>query len=123
MTVTTQSVQFTLLACGALITGCDSTTKSSAATRAGAPAARASGATGAMPDMPGMTGMQMRTDGSALLSASTVKQFGITFDTAAVRELQATLRTTGTVAVDESGVVAVTTKVGGFIERRQSVTG
>ena len=71
-----------------------------------------------------MPGMQMSADGSALLSASAIKQFGITFDTAAERDLQATLRTTGTVAVDESGVVAVTTKVAGFIERLDArVTG
>lgn len=74
--------------------------------------------------MAGMPGMQMTSDGSALLSASAIKQFGVTFDTAAVRELQGTLRTVGTVAADESGVVAVTTKVGGFIERLDAkVTG
>ncbi len=82
------------------------------------------GGYGASTAMPGMPGMQMSSDGSALISASAIKQFGVTFDTAAVRELQGTLRTVGTVAADESGVVAVTTKVGGFIERLDArVTG
>lgn len=113
-----------------LLGGCGQATKPPAASRAGADSLRASGtgtqmpAMPGMPDMPGMPGMQMRSDGSAMLSASAITQFGITFDSAVVRELQGTLRTVGTVAIDETGVVSVTTKVGGFIERLDArVTG
>ncbi len=103
----------------ALLTGCSQGAKPPAASHTGTDTLRASGAA-----MSGMPGMQMSTDGSALLSAASVKQFGITFDTAAVRELRGTLRTVGTVAADESGVVVVTTKVGGYVERLDAkVTG
>ncbi len=81
--------------------------------------------------MPGMNpprnnppGTAAGTDGFALLSPAVVKQFGITFGIADRREMRGSLRTVGTVAVDETGIVAVTTKVGGYIERLDAkVTG
>jgi membrane fusion protein, copper/silver efflux system len=77
-----------------------------------------------MPGMAGMPGMQMSADGSAQLSAAALRQFGVTFGTADERELRSEFRAVGTVALDESGVVMVTTKVGGFIERLDAkVTG
>ena len=114
----------------ALLVGCNQQNTDATPSRASADSARTAnpdaampGMTG-MPGMPGMPDMQMSADGSALLPAAAVKQFGITFDSAAVRELRGTLRTVGTVSVDESGVVAVTTKVAGFIERLDArVTG
>ena len=119
-----------------LLVACNQQEKTASPSRVGsgpALAARADSAQPGMPGMPGMpgtpgtpgmAGMQMSADGSALLPAAAVKQFGITFDSAAERELQGTLRTVGTVSVDESGVLAVTTKVAGFIERLEAkVTG
>lgn len=104
-----------------LAVGCNQQGSEASPPRAGAESARAAGSDAAMPGMPGM---QMSADGSAMLSAAAVRQFGITFDSAVVRELQGTLRTVGTVSVDESGVVAVTTKLGGYIERLDAkVTG
>lgn len=108
----------------ALVVGCNQQNTDATPSRASTDTARTASPDAAMPGMPGMPGMQMSADGSALLPAAAVKQFGITFDSAAVRELRGTLRTVGTVSVDESGVVAVTTKVAGFIERLDAkVTG
>ena len=109
------------VAIAAALTGCSNSNTERAASGRTPDSARAHNATAPMAGMPGM---QMSSDGSALLSAAAIKQFGVTFDTAAVRDLQGTLRTVGTVAADESGVVVITTKVGGFIERLDAkVTG
>lgn len=67
--------------------------------------------------MPGMAGMNMSDNGSAKLTASQIRQFGVTFGTVDVRRLTTTSRTTGVVAVDETRLVQVTPKFGGFVER------
>jgi Cu(I)/Ag(I) efflux system membrane fusion protein len=64
-----------------------------------------------------MEGMSAPANGSAKLTASQVRQFGVTFGTADVRQLTATTRTTGVIAVDETRLVQVTPKFGGFVER------
>ena len=109
------------IAMAVAMSGCSRQPNGTAASRGAADTARRGGATAPMAGMPGMP---LSADGSALLSAAAIQQFGITFDTAAVRELHGTLRTVGTVAVNESGIVAVTTKSSGFIERLDAkVTG
>ena len=70
--------------------------------------------TGAMPDMPGMN---MSSDGSVQLTASQIRQFGITFGSVEDRTLSSTLRATGAVVTPENRIVGVTTKVNGFVER------
>ncbi len=101
-----------------LLVGCNQQSNAASPPRAGADSARATASDAAMP------GMQMSADGSAMLSAAAIRQFGITFDSAVVRELRGSFRSVGTVSVDESGIVAVTTKVAGFIERLDAkVTG
>lgn len=102
----------------AILVGCNQQREAASPPRVGTDTARPAGSDAAMP------GMQVSADGSAMLSAAAIRQFGITFDSAVVRELRGTFRTVGTVSVDESGVVAVTTKVAGFIERLDAkVTG
>jgi len=73
----------------------------------------------AMKDMPGMGGMNMPTSGSGAiqLSAAQIQQFGITFGVAERRLLTGEVRTTGVVAVDETRVVEVAPRFGGFVER------
>lgn len=102
----------------AILVGCNQQGEAASPPRVGTDSARPAGSVAAMP------GMQVSADGSAMLSAAAIRQFGITFDSAVVRELRGSFRTVGTVSVDESGVVAVTTKVAGFIERLDAkVTG
>ena len=102
----------------AILVGCNQQGEAASPPRVSTDLARPAGSVAAMPDM------QMSADGSAMLSAAAIRQFGITFDSAVVRELRGSFRTVGTVSVDESGVVAVTTKVAGFIERLDAkVTG
>lgn len=67
--------------------------------------------------MPGMAGMDMSGDGSAVLTAEQITQFGVTFGTAEVRTLENAVRATGVVTVDETQVVQVAPKVAGFAER------
>jgi membrane fusion protein, copper/silver efflux system len=67
--------------------------------------------------MPGMAGMNMPDNGSAKLTANQIRQFGVTFGTVDVRRLMTTTRTTGVVTVDETRLVQVTPKFGGFVER------
>lgn len=68
----------------------------------------------AMADMPGM---DMSTDGSVRLTANQIRQFGVTFGTADVRTLEDKIRTTGIVNFDETRIVQVSPKFGGFAER------
>src|SRR5258708_5967063 len=77
------------------------------------PATKAS----AMNSMPGMEDMQASSNGSARLTASQIRQFGVTFGTVDVRRLTTTTRTTGVVAVDETRLVQVAPKFRGFVER------
>jgi membrane fusion protein, copper/silver efflux system len=67
--------------------------------------------------MTAMRGMPTSTNGSAKLSASQIRQFGVTFGTVEVRRLTTTARTTGVVVFDETRLVQVTPKFGGFVER------
>lgn len=71
--------------------------------------------TDAMHSMGGMGGMGV--DGSVRLSASQLREFGVTFGTADVRTLQNQLRTTGVVTFDETRITQVVPRFGGFVER------
>ena len=70
-----------------------------------------------MDGMPGMAGMNMNGDGSVALTADQIRTFGVTFGTAEVRTLTSAVRATGNVMIDESRVVQVAPRVGGFVER------
>jgi membrane fusion protein, copper/silver efflux system len=67
--------------------------------------------------MAAMRGMPTSTNGSTRLSPSQIRQFGVTFGTVDVRRLTTTARTTGVVVFDETRLVQVTPKFGGFVER------
>jgi Cu(I)/Ag(I) efflux system membrane fusion protein len=73
-------------------------------------------ATQSMPGMTGMAGMSVRQAGSVQLTAEQMKQFGITFGTAAIRPLISETRTTGVVTFDETRIAQVAPKFGGFVE-------
>lgn len=67
---------------------------------------------------PAMAGMEgLRPDGQVRLSASQVREFGVTYGTVDQRMLTSDTRTVGTVIIDESRTSAVTSKIGGFVER------
>lgn len=89
------------------------------ATRGGndRPDPRASGEMSGMAGMAGMEGMNMSSDGSVLLAADQVRQFGITFGTIEMRTLENEVRTVGVVTVDETRVAQVAPKFSGFVER------
>jgi Cu(I)/Ag(I) efflux system membrane fusion protein len=77
-----------------------------------------------MPGMAGMSGMQMSGSGTVLLSPSQIRQFGIAFGTAERRRLTGEVRATGVVAADETRVVEVAPRFGGFVEQlRADFTG
>jgi len=61
--------------------------------------------------------MSTSDNGAAKLTASQIRQFGVTFGTVDVRRLITTTRSSGVVAVDETRLVQVTPKFGGFVER------
>lgn len=73
-------------------------------------------------DMADMAGMDMSQAGSARLSPAQVRQFGVTFGTVEVRQLDETVRAVGYVTVDESRVVDVAPRFGGFAERMHVAT-
>jgi Cu(I)/Ag(I) efflux system membrane fusion protein len=68
-----------------------------------------------MAGMPGMAAMSR--GGTVSLTAGQIRSFGVTFGTVELRELEPTIRGTGVVALDETRVAQVTTKVSGFVER------
>lgn len=70
-----------------------------------------------MEGMGGMEGMEMNGGGSVRLVPEQIRDFGITFDFVEQRMLGAEVRTVGIVNFDETRVVAVSPKFGGFIER------
>ncbi|HUP53701.1 MAG TPA: efflux RND transporter periplasmic adaptor subunit [Longimicrobiales bacterium] len=76
-----------------------------------------------MGDMPGMSGMSgmdmgaMDASGSARLSARDIATFGITFGSVEVRPLSRTIRAVGLVEFDETRMVYVAPKFGGWAER------
>jgi Cu(I)/Ag(I) efflux system membrane fusion protein len=61
--------------------------------------------------------MEPNADGSVAVSATQIKQFGITFGQVAQRTLTNDVRAVGTVVIDESGLASVTPKISGFVER------
>jgi Cu(I)/Ag(I) efflux system membrane fusion protein len=63
-----------------------------------------------------MGGMNMSTDGSVRLTASQIREFGITFGTAEQRLLEDEVRTVGIVNFDETRMAEVAPRFGGFIE-------
>lgn len=65
----------------------------------------------------GMTGMNMSGDGSVVLTARQISDFGVTFGTVEVRMLETEVRTVGTVTFDETRIVQIAPKFGGFVER------
>ncbi len=67
--------------------------------------------------MEGMGGMSPTDSGAVRLSADQIRQFGVTFGTVEMRPLVTAVRTTGTVVPDETRVVQVAPKFGGFAER------
>lgn len=74
--------------------------------------------TEAAQDMQGMAGMGgMSMDGSIRLTSSDVSAFGITFGTAEVRSLVRDVRAVGAVEFDETRMVYVAPKFGGWIEK------
>ena len=77
-----------------------------------------------MSGMQGMAGMSMSADGAIALTADQIRTFGVTFGDAEVRTMINTVRATGNVVVDETRIVQVAPRVGGFVERLHvNVTG
>lgn len=81
-----------------------------------------------MAGMPGMAAASRAapstSDGSVALTADQIRTFGVTFGTAAVRPLAREVRAAGSVVPDETRIVQVTSRVGGFVERlAANVTG
>ena len=66
---------------------------------------------------PAMAGMSTMANGSVMLTASQIREFGITFGVAEVRPLTAETRTTGVVTFDETRMTQVAARIAGFIER------
>ena len=73
--------------------------------------------TNGMEGMDGMTGMNPSPDGSINLTADEIRTMGVTIGEAQVRPLVTGVRATGTVMVDETRVVQVAARVGGFVEQ------
>jgi Cu(I)/Ag(I) efflux system membrane fusion protein len=71
----------------------------------------------AMDAMPEMPGMDKSGSGSLRLAPEHIRDFGITFDFAEERMLNADVRTVGIVNFDETRVAAIVPKFGGFAER------
>ncbi|HEX5436617.1 MAG TPA: efflux RND transporter periplasmic adaptor subunit [Gemmatimonadaceae bacterium] len=74
------------------------------------------GSTSNAAGMAGMAGMQMSSAGTVQLTANQLRQFGVTFGTVAERMLDRTVRTVGTVIVDETRLSEVTPRFGGYVE-------
>lgn len=78
-------------------------------------------------DMPGMPGMDMPAGGAGgtiQLSATQLRQFGVTFGSVERRTLTTELRVPGTVVVDETRIAQIALRFGGFVERLHArVTG
>lgn len=78
---------------------------------------RADSSMAGMPGMPGMSPENPVSNGSVELTASQLRQFGVTFDTVKVRALQSEVRAVGTVTFDETRIAQVSVKFSGFVER------
>jgi membrane fusion protein, copper/silver efflux system len=82
-----------------------------------------------VPDMPGMTGHASSgmygvangpgtgTNGSITLTASQIRQFGVTFGTAEVRRVTSEVRAAGVVTFDETKMAQIAPRFGGFVEK------
>lgn len=70
-----------------------------------------------MAGMAGMAGMSMSGDGSIALTADQLRTFGVTFGDADVRKMTNVVRAAGNVMIDETRIVQVAPRVGGFVER------
>lgn len=68
-------------------------------------------------DASAMSGMNAASDGSVLLTAEEIRQFGVTFGTVEMRQLSAEVRSVGSVMVNESRLAKVTPKFAGYVER------
>lgn len=79
--------------------------------------AEGTSARGGMAGMAGMAGMNMAADGSVILTAQQIAEFGVTFGTADMRMLESEVRTVGTVTFDETRIAQIAPKFGGFVER------
>ena len=64
-----------------------------------------------------MSGMVMSDDGAARLTDAEIGRFGVTFGIADERVLTSESRVAGTVTADETRVVQVTPRFGGFVEK------
>lgn len=82
------------------------------------PVAGASASASAGGDMPGMPGMDMQPGARMVrLTADQIHQFGVTFGFVEQRVLESSVRTIGTVTVDETQLTQVALRFGGFVER------
>lgn len=70
-----------------------------------------------MQGMEGMAGMSKSADGSIALTADQLRTFGVTFGDADVRRMTNAVRAAGNVMIDETRIVQVAPRVGGFVER------
>lgn len=73
-------------------------------------------ASGGMAGMPGMDMPMGRAGGTVQLTTAQMRQFGVTFGSVEQRTLTTELRVPGTVVMDETRVVQVALKFGGFVE-------
>ena len=74
--------------------------------------------------MAGMAGMTMPAGGTIELTTAQIRQFGVTFGSVEQRMLVTALRVPGSVIVDETRIVQVALRFGGFVEELHvNVTG
>ena len=65
-----------------------------------------------------MAGMDMSSPGGGVrLTASQIRQFGVTFDTVKVRPLESEVRATASIAMDETRMAQITPKFSGFVDK------
>ena len=81
------------------------------------PRGQARPAAGQMEGMPGMENMPMGTGAAVEITPEHQRAFGITFGTAEQRPLADEIRATGSVVIDETRIVTVAPRFGGFVER------
>lgn len=70
-----------------------------------------------MHGMQGMAGMNMSSNGTVQLTANQLRHFGVTFGSVEKRTLESSVRTVGTVTVDETKLTDVTPRFAGYVER------
>ncbi len=77
-----------------------------------------SGHTGSSNASTAMPGMDMSSPGGGVrLTASQIREFGVTFDTVKIRTLENEIRAPATIATDETRIAQITPKFSGFVER------